>query len=646
MAYTQDTFASSQHHQAVFLAKGDSGFDATMPATNAAVKRKRASGGSSSGPKTMPQSASEKELKLAASLFGGAGPLSASKRGKRPAQKGVDGSFERDGGFGNGEGSDYEENATDDWHNETATEQYLDDDQLFTVDTGVDDAAEDDARSRSSSSSSEAMSGSDEESGDDDVEDDREDKLEGPSRRSGDGGRRRQPAWTDPASASLVIPLAGGDARANDGTRSGTQKLRRLRETPDEKEVSGAEYEMRLRRMYEKLHPRPQWASLDRRSGRSGDSTSQTSTARDSLAHLLSRDAGFVKRSSDNNKDTGKVKKSRRSLQAGKLDVQRLRNANEAQGRSNLSQIEALSFHPSARAHVMLAASKDRRLRLFQINGTNNPHLETVHFPDLPLKTAHFDPTGSSIVVSGPRPFFYTHDLEAGKTTKSTPWRSYGSNDESTHERDLSNLAFAPSESALGQRRRLAVGGRRGAVYLLDWGQVGGSGGGSLLGTLRMNAPLAGMAWDPRRDHSLVSLSTQGTLHTWDVRNMACEVQRSDAGLFAPTGLAASPAGGDFWAAGSDTGIVNMYGREAVEGSSSERGHGRNGQPAVLPLEARKSIDNIVTATTTLRFNPTGEVLAIASDKKKDALKFVCISEGDSGVKRIAFLVSFGERRN
>lgn len=432
------------------------------------------------------------------------------------------------------------------------------------------------------------------------------DKQEGPSRPavvSSQGvsqGRRRKPAWTDPASASLVVSLAGDGVRTENGSYAGSKKLRKLRETPTETQVSGIEYEMRLRRMFEKLHPRPSWASLEKRTGDEAVSSGNTS-----LAHLLGRDSGLVKGASKGDSQ----RKTKKLLPPGKLDVQRVRNANEAQGRASLSSIEALQFHPSPRAHVLLTASKDRRLRLFQINGSSNPHLETIHLPDLPLKTAQFDPRGSSIIMSGPRPFFYVHDLDAGKTVKSTPWRSFGTNEDDAHERDLSNIAFSPHGD-----RRLAVGGRRGAVHLLDWGTLGGSGGGSLLGSCKMNAPLADMAWDPRREHSLATLSSQGTIHTWDVRNLTCELQRHDSGLFSPTTIQPSPMGGDWWTVGSDTGIVNIYGRDAVDGS----GKGS--------LQPRKSLENIVTSTTTLQFNPTGQILAMASSKKKDALKLVSMN--------------------
>lgn len=429
-------------------------------------------------------------------------------------------------------------------------------------------------------------------------------------------GPRRRPVWTDPSIDNLKISLAGPDAKSSNGSRTGTKKLRKLREEAGETQITGAEYELRLRKLFEKLHPRPSWASL---SIRKPASTSENGEAnsREALSMLLSRDTGLVARV------TKRGKEGRAKLPSGRLDVERLRNANESQGRATFSPIETLSFHPTTRAHVLLTTTKDRRLRLFQVDGHNNPLLETIHIPDLPMQSALFHPSGSSILLSGPRPFFYSHDLESGKTIKSTPWRGLNSNALGGEERDLSNVCFQKSTQK-SSRSLLAIGGRRGAIHLLEWGSVGGSGGGSLVGSLHMNAPLAGLTWNPSLSHSLVSLSTVGTVHSWDVRNMKCEVQKSDAGLFAPNSIKGSPDGST-WAIGSESGIVNMYGREIIDVAQGA-------------MQSTKTIKNITTTTTALHFNHSGEMLALASDKKKDALRVVSALRLEATLKqRLAY---------
>lgn len=473
--------------------------------------------------------------------------------------------------------------------------------QLFMFDTGRDVDEDED-----SEASSEIDSGDEEDDSDSsgEVTSIQEDTI--PTRESDQTkGTPRRPVWTDPSISNLKISLAGPNAESSNGSRAGTKKLRKLREEQGETLISGSDYELRLRKLFEKLHPRPSWASLAVRKANEGENIQES--GRETLSNLLSRDTGLVARV------TKGEKQGRTRLPQGRIEVERLRNANEAQGRATFSPIESLSFHPSNRAHVLMTTTKDRRLRLFQVDGNTNPLLETLYIAELPMQSALFHPSGSSILLSGPRPFFYSHDLESGKTVKSTPWRGFGSSAVGAEEKDLSNVCFQSSAKD-SDRSLLAIGGRRGAIHLLEWGSVGGSGGGSLVGSLHMNTPLVGLTWNSSKAHSLVSLSTLGIVHSWDIRNMKCEVQKSDSGLYGPKGIKASP-NGDYWAIGSESGIVNMYGSEIIDSS----------QTTNKTMQLQKSIKNITLTTTSLQFNHSSEMLAIASDKKKDALKVVSV---------------------
>lgn len=53
-----------------------------------------------------------------------------------------------------------------------------------------------------------------------------------------------------------------------------------------------------------------------------------------------------------------------------------------------------------------------------QIDGTTNPSIDSVFFPDMPIRTARFTGDGSQIVCSGRRPFIYTFDVTTGKASK------------------------------------------------------------------------------------------------------------------------------------------------------------------------------------------------------------------------------------
>ena len=519
------------------------------------------------------------------------------------------------------------------------------DDQLFMLDTvaGDDNDHDDDQQDALAQHSDVASSDGDQE--DDQVFIQHPDTQAGSSAAASSSKRHgRASVWTDPDDASLTVNLAGKDARAADGSRAGTKKLRKLREQADEQSISGHEYELRLRKQFEKIHPRPIWAALrlftrdHPEASQAIDHDSGISVSEQghrTLTELLRTDSQFIGSSSSSSRPRSKLK-------SGEIELDRLRNANDAQTSAAVQNgdaaaaIEMIQFHPSQRASVLLTASRDRRVRLFQIDGNTNPLLQTLHLPDLPVQHASFHPSGSSVLISGTRPYLYAYDLQAGRVIRSSPWRGSGSlMSQSTGddgvERDLSLARFQPN-SGDGGNRLLAIAGRNGAVHLLDWGRSGAAGG-ARIGGLRMNAPLAGMCWSPivsdeslgvnvgggssstsssSSDVELMTLSTHGSVHVWDVRNTATEVSctsiYSDPGSYGAQGLEISPSA-RHWAVGSDSGIVNIYKRP-------ESSAGGNMEPV-------KGVGNLTTASTTMQWNHDGQILGIASRAKKDALRLV-----------------------
>jgi U3 small nucleolar RNA-associated protein 18 len=64
----------------------------------------------------------------------------------------------------------------------------------------------------------------------------------------------------------------------------------------------------------------------------------------------------------------------------------------------------------------------------------------------------------------------------------------------------------------------------------------------------------------------------------------------------------------------SNTGFVNLYGSE----SFSSDGFNLNANPKPV-----KTIGNLTTAISTLRFNHDAQILAVASKEKKDSMRMV-----------------------
>jgi U3 small nucleolar RNA-associated protein 18 len=114
----------------------------------------------------------------------------------------------------------------------------------------------------------------------------------------------------------------------------------------------------------------------------------------------------------------------------------------------------------------------------------------TLHIPSLPLTKTTFHPTGSSILFTGPRPYYYTYDLSSQRCLRSSR-NLFGSVPGPTSPNSLANHRFSPDGSLL------AVAGRRGAVSVLDWSNAGV---GSVVADLRSGRGGAVAALDWSRD--------------------------------------------------------------------------------------------------------------------------------------------------
>ncbi|KAK4703047.1 U3 small nucleolar RNA-associated protein 18, partial [Phenoliferia sp. Uapishka_3] len=409
---------------------------------------------------------------------------------------------------------------------------------------------------------------------------------------------RRKAAWHDPADENLTVSLKD------------VKRLRKLRNDATEDIVGGPEYEGRLRRQFEKLHPAPAWAVDARRkimkkraraAKESGDEDDadedksddgESDDAEEEVANLF-RTTG------------GKPKAGRRGLlKAGDIDIDRVRDANQAEVSSG--NVVSVGFHP--RAQVLFSATSDRRLRLFQIDGTDNPLLQTLHVPELPITTAAFHPSGSSILLTGARPFFMSYDLQTGQVIRSPRGLltgGLGGSDRASSGGMGGMERFAFSHDG----EMLAVGGRRGYVHLVDWGSGGVGNGGQVVGEVKMNVAVKGIAWQ-KGGKELLTLGEDSEVYVWDVGTRRCVQRWRDDGGFGACGLA-TDSRDQYSAVASSTGIVNIYDQTTA---STTQGTER---------KALRAVGNLTTAVTSMKFNHDSQLLALASRTNKDQLKLV-----------------------
>ena len=176
-----------------------------------------------------------------------------------------------------------------------------------------------------------------------------------PASRPPNPKSRKASAWTDPDDVSLEVSLAS------------SARLRKLRDAPEEDAINGREYERRLRRQFVKMNPTPEWATAAaRRKRRRTDSGTG-----DDLDTLVTSSGGIL----------GHRRRTR--LDPGVLAIERLRDANQAAQAEG--GVNVVQFHPSPQVSMLLIASSDRRIRLFNVRPCTilplSPH---PHFPIVP----------------------------------------------------------------------------------------------------------------------------------------------------------------------------------------------------------------------------------------------------------------------
>jgi U3 small nucleolar RNA-associated protein 18 len=88
----------------------------------------------------------------------------------------------------------------------------------------------------------------------------------------------------------------------------------------------------------------------------------------------------------------------------------------------------------------------------------------------------------------------------------------------------------------------LAVGGRRGYVHLVDWSASGVSRGGQVIGEVKMNDAVKGIAWQ-REGKELLTLGENSEVYVWDVGTRKCVDRWKDDGGFGGNGLETSNNG-------------------------------------------------------------------------------------------------------
>ncbi|KAK7552411.1 WD40-repeat-containing domain protein [Phyllosticta citricarpa] len=436
------------------------------------------------------------------------------------------------------------------------------------------------------------------------------------------------PAWEDSDDERMVVSLAS------------VPRLRKLRKNEGEDLINGKEYSRRLRRQFERLHPTPEWTQKGatrkpskkrRRISQAGESSvEETSSNEDMdiddddvsaqpLAQLL-KDADSLTRGHEK----GVAKK--RKLRPEVLDIQRTKDISGTQP----SAITSLSFHPSY--PLLLSSGPSSTLYLHHVQPVPpnpNPLLTSLHIKKTPLTTTAFHPSPSDarIFLSARRRYFHIWNLNTGTIEKIS--RVYGHAHE---QRSMERFALSPNGKYMALLGSARKGG--GVINILDahtlqWrcqARVESRGG------------IADFAWWAN-GAGLAIAGKNGEVSEWDVERQRLVGRWIDEGAVGTSVISLGGRsgrddwlGGDRWVAvGSSSGIVNIYDRRAwitastsssSSSSSSAAATTNNGGVPTAPKPTRV-LDHLTTPVSHLRFSPDGQLLAMASRWKRDALRLV-----------------------
>lgn len=366
---------------------------------------------------------------------------------------------------------------------------------------------------------------------------------------------QRKPVWIDDEEEKTAINIAK------------VNRLRKLRKEEGENVISGSAYVSRLRAQHIKLNPGTEWAQLGSREIKYASDDEDLDEGVDDILRT--------------NEDL--VVKSGTKLLPGLLEYSRLVDAN-AEEPSN-GPINSVQFHRNAQ--LLLAGGLDKKLRFFQIDGKRNTKIQSIFLDDCPIRKAAFLPDGSQVIVAGRRKFFYCFDLIKAKVDRIGPLTG-------REEKSLEVFEVSPDS------KTIAFLGNEGYILLVS------SKTKELIGTLKMNGTVRSVAFT-QDGLQLMSSGGDGQIYRWDLRTMACIHKGADEGCINGTSLCTSP-GGNLFAAGSDSGIVNIYNSEDFVGGKRK------------PL---KTIENLTTKVDFMKFNHDAQILAICSSMKKNSLKLV-----------------------
>ncbi|XP_020031549.1 U3 small nucleolar RNA-associated protein 18 homolog [Castor canadensis] len=309
----------------------------------------------------------------------------------------------------------------------------------------------------------------------------------------------------------------------------------------------------------------PAWAETSKRKTSSDDESEEDED------DLLQRTGNFISTST--------------SLPRGILKMKNCQHANAE--RPTTARISSVRFHPCAQ--VVMVAGLDNAISLFQVDGKTNPKIQSIYLDRFPIYKACFTANGEEVLATSIHSkVLYVYDMLAGKLIPVHQVRGL-------KEKIVRRFEVSPDGSFL------LINGIAGYSHLLSMKTK------ELIGSMKINGRIAACTFSSD-SKKIYTSSGDGEVYVWDVNSRKCLNRFVDEGSLCGLSIATS-RNGQYMACGSNSGVVNIYNQDSCLQETNPK-----------PI---KAVMNLVTGATALTFNPTTEILAIASRKMKEAIRLV-----------------------
>ncbi|XP_040917793.1 U3 small nucleolar RNA-associated protein 18 homolog isoform X2 [Toxotes jaculatrix] len=339
-----------------------------------------------------------------------------------------------------------------------------------------------------------------------------------------------------------------------------------------ESTMSKQKLQQRMREQFQKsMGGAPSWAETSVKKKKAAADEEEEEEEEEEEDDLLRRTGNFVA-SSD-------------SLPSGILRMKKCLHANSA--RPSEDRLTTIQFHPSAQ--VVMTAGLDQSVSLFQVDGKTNPKIQSIHLERFPVHKAQFSLDGEMVIATSLRnKMFYLYDMMEGRVAPVHSVRGL-------NEVRVKEFSVCPEGGAL------LLTGTGGYLHLLTLKTK------EVVRSMKINGNVSGVAFSHDGGKVFVN-SEEGEVYVWDMRSSRCMNRFTDDGCVRGTSIAAS-RNGQYLACGSQSGVVNIYSQEACLNLANPK-----------PL---KAVMNLLTSATSMTFNPTSEILAIASRVEDEAVRLV-----------------------